>query len=46
MHPNGLPLHKPGEVNSGYREFIHAGMDLDYQMLKKRYESGHVQETE
>ena len=46
MHPNGLPLHKPGKANAGYREFIYAGIDLDYQLLKKRYEAGQVQKNE
>jgi putative transposase len=46
IYPGGLPQHKPGERNAGYQEFVHAGIDLDYQRLKKQYELGIVQETE
>jgi putative transposase len=46
MHPSGIPLHIPGKANTGYQEFVHAGIDLDYQQLKKRYEAGKVQEIE
>jgi putative transposase len=46
MHPGGLPLHERGKDNEGYREFVLAGIDVDYHRLKKQFEFGRVQETE
>ena len=36
--PDGIERWKLGRKNTCYREFILAGIDLDYQKLKKQYE--------
>jgi putative transposase len=39
MHPNGVLIHSSDRENVRYREFLHAGIDLDYHILKKKFES-------
>ena len=40
MRLAGMAVRKAGVVDSEYQDFIRAGIDLDYQLIKKRYESG------